>query len=752
MRGFVLALACLLLASSPAAAAARSDGPPAHILRQAYDSIKEDPPFPGQQPLLQAMEALLRKTRDASAERRQAVVREGLDEINAAASSLELFSAPPAARRKACARLAWLNNSAGHWEQALRLSDLILLDQPQDPDALLSRATARFGLKDYQGSLADAEAALRADPGNPLAHRAKAMAAYGLGNEDVALAQAKMALALDPDDATASALAKLSENKVRAVSLELYRSDLPAQIRRQYHNTSEQISQVEENIRYPSGIPGPPSAARLLQKAADKIALKDYPGAVEEAARALASDPGSFLGHYYRAAAYNLLGEYEKAVQDATRALVLRPSDTAARDARAWAFNRLGRPNDAIADSFHSLEINPKNPYAFANLGASHELQGDLTSMLSELKEAALLSPLFEAAYRDAAARHGLEPEPLPSSHYQGASPIWAQRKQARRNAFLALALSAALGGSLIALGLLRPGKPPRRSHRDGGGDGLAEIPTAASVREKYEIGKTIGMGGMGVIFEGFDRSLQRKVAIKMIREELKVEAEARARLLEEARTVACLHHPHIIDIYSIIEDDTGLYLVFELVDGEPLDHLLREKKRLSLAESKRLLRQVCEALDFAHERQIIHRDLKPSNIMVTPEGVAKIMDFGISCHGIGRQDLSLRETAAGTPEYMSPEQSYGRVLPESDIFSLGVCLYEMLTGLRPYPGSAGAAIKASRDYHKASQIAPNIPAAADELIAWALHPNPDKRIHTAGRFWKLLEAIEEPALPTLGR
>jgi serine/threonine-protein kinase len=229
------------------------------------------------------------------------------------------------------------------------------------------------------------------------------------------------------------------------------------------------------------------------------------------------------------------------------------------------------------------------------------------------------------------------------------------------------------------------------------------------------------------------------------MREEIQQDERERARFLQEARLVAKLHHPNIVDIHSIVEDSGELYLVFEHVDGETLDQVMNRKKRLSVKEAQYIFRGVCHALEYAHHKAVIHRDLKPSNIMITTEGRVKVMDFGIARQA---KDAMLKSTktnqVAGTPQYMAPEQEEGTVRTESDIFSLGACLYEVLTGERPFNGPSTTASKINKRYTRACRVRQELPAEIDKLIDDALEPDPDKRVRSVVEFRARLDAIVE--------
>jgi len=219
----------------------------------------------------------------------------------------------------------------------------------------------------------------------------------------------------------------------------------------------------------------------------------------------------------------------------------------------------------------------------------------------------------------------------------------------------------------------------------------------------RYRIEGPLGRGGMGVVHQGRDTRLGRVVAIKMLPERLARDAESLARFEREARVLAGLHHPNIAAIHGVGRDPQGgYYLVLERVEGETLAARLA-RGPLPIADALDVGRQVARALVTAHEREVVHRDLKPSNVMLTPTGLAKVLDFGLARQGddasgavaAARDDASGAETyatltglAQGTPGYMSPEQILGdTAAPSADAFSLGCLLYECLTGRRTFPG-----------------------------------------------------------------
>lgn len=207
----------------------------------------------------------------------------------------------------------------------------------------------------------------------------------------------------------------------------------------------------------------------------------------------------------------------------------------------------------------------------------------------------------------------------------------------------------------------------------------------------RYRVTRRLGQGGMGVVYAAHDERLDRTVAIKRIRNALG-DAALRERLLREARAAARINHPNVCHVYELAEDGAELYLVMELLEGEPLEQRLA-RERIPVAEALRLALGMLSALEALHGRDIIHRDLKPSNVFLTPHGV-KLLDFGLARPLTEqlKRDVTLTEpgTLVGTPRYMSPEQWEGESLtPASDLFAVGAILFEMLAGKPAFPGSS---------------------------------------------------------------
>lgn len=264
---------------------------------------------------------------------------------------------------------------------------------------------------------------------------------------------------------------------------------------------------------------------------------------------------------------------------------------------------------------------------------------------------------------------------------------------------------------------------------------GEARLSPGAVIGGNYRVERELGRGGMGLVLEASDLTLQRMVAIKRMRAESGRDAAEAERFLVEARLVAALKHPNIVEIHTMFREAGELYLVFERVPGKTLAEHLASGRAIAPNSALSVLRQTAAALDYAHGLKVIHRDLKPANIMVTPQGVAKVMDFGLARQAGAAASPATRADSWGTTPYMAPEQELGEVSRESDIFALGVCAYEMLTGKLPFQGPNFLAQKRERRCVPLAQAAPHAPAGWGAVLARALEPEAAKRFHSAGEF-----------------
>ncbi len=237
-------------------------------------------------------------------------------------------------------------------------------------------------------------------------------------------------------------------------------------------------------------------------------------------------------------------------------------------------------------------------------------------------------------------------------------------------------------------------GQPPSGSEDETVALGPGEAVAGRIVANRYQILGRLGMGGFGEVFEALDSALDRRVALKLLRAD-RLNVDSRSRFLREARATAKLIHPNIALIYDVLDDAGDICLVLELVVGEPLDAILR---RGALASDRALAiaSEILEGLRAAHALRIVHRDVKPANILVTPDGMAKLTDFGIA-RLLDQSCLTSADAIVGTPSYMAPEQIEGKELTEAvDLWALGCVLHEMLSGTRAFGGNSSSAAVAA--------------------------------------------------------
>ena len=259
----------------------------------------------------------------------------------------------------------------------------------------------------------------------------------------------------------------------------------------------------------------------------------------------------------------------------------------------------------------------------------------------------------------------------------------------------------------------------------------------------QYEILDPLGRGGMATVYRAYQPTLDREVAIKVIAEQYINDATFAERFRREARSIARLHHPNILTVYDAGEDGNWLYIVMELIDGPTLKDEIHGQP-LPVEKSLEYVRQIASALDYANKNGIIHRDVKPSNVLIDKSGRAVLSDFGIAKLAQANTQLTNTGTGIGTPDYMSPEQALGDELDaRSDQYSLGVMLYELLTGRTPFAGDTPIAVvmgHVSKPLPPATSLNPQIPASVERVLEKALSKKPADRYETNGAFSQALE------------
>ncbi|WP_233255920.1 serine/threonine-protein kinase [Falsiroseomonas bella] len=270
----------------------------------------------------------------------------------------------------------------------------------------------------------------------------------------------------------------------------------------------------------------------------------------------------------------------------------------------------------------------------------------------------------------------------------------------------------------------------------------------------KYELRSTLGRGAMGVVYEGWDPVIARRVAIKTVRLPAEDDTDAQeelARFRREAQAAGRLTHPNIVGVYDYGEDRGVAYIVMEFVDGPTLKSLLDRQERMALPQVVRVMEEVLAGLAFSHARGIVHRDIKPANVMLTSEGQAKLADFGIA--RIESSSMTQAGTVMGTPAYMSPEQFMGQTVDaRTDIYSAGVLLYQLLTGERPFEGGMAAIMHKALNTEapKPSDLSVTAPPALDAVVARAMAKRPDGRFPNAEAFAVALRAALAAPAPSV--
>ncbi len=276
----------------------------------------------------------------------------------------------------------------------------------------------------------------------------------------------------------------------------------------------------------------------------------------------------------------------------------------------------------------------------------------------------------------------------------------------------------------------------------------------------KYDIIDALGIGGMGTVYRGFDTTLERTVAVKVLQLDRGHDVtpqELSARFRNEARAVARLNHPAIVTIFDYDDQDpVGAYIVMEYINGCALDEYVKQRPELHLEDAVSAMQQVLAGLAYAHRQGVIHRDIKPSNLLVTREGVVKITDFGIA--KIGPRSQTQSGLIVGTPQYMAPEQYMGGVVDHRcDVHAAGAVLYELLTGSPPFQGGAAEVMyKVCHEVPRPVSAAnPALPSVFDPVVARALDKVAANRYASAAEFQEALRASWEavssqPPSPTM--
>ena len=264
----------------------------------------------------------------------------------------------------------------------------------------------------------------------------------------------------------------------------------------------------------------------------------------------------------------------------------------------------------------------------------------------------------------------------------------------------------------------------------------------------RYKILGHIGSGGMANVFRARDLNLQRDVAIKILRDDLIEDPSFQARFLQEARAAANLIHPNIVTIYDFGHDKQRYYIVMEFVDGKDLKSVIRETEHIQISQALDLMIQICEGVGYAHRAGLVHCDLKPQNILVSPDGRAKVTDFGISLALAAINPDEHTDIVWGSPKYFAPEQAAGTApSPSSDVYALGIILYEMLTGKLPFDADSAellARLHQTMPPPLPRTINAEISPTLESVLLKVLSKEPAARYRTADQLGRVLKTLSQ--------
>jgi tetratricopeptide (TPR) repeat protein/tRNA A-37 threonylcarbamoyl transferase component Bud32 len=695
-------------------------------------------------------------------------------------------SAGPAGQQYSPEAVRTLNQFAG---EAARLPK-------SSPSAL--NGYGRFALSNGDAARAEklANAAIQTDGSNTDSFGIRSAARLSLGNLSGAKEDAKKALELDPTNKFARTVGQFAQQMETDPSA---KPPDPSKLIRDFGSASAgslgggrsaaPVSVVGgANVaslggeRAGSSFASMSPSNKLAAAAEEHMKIGDLKTASLEATKAIEADKSNPEAYAVRAGIWNKQQRYLNAQADANTALGFDPSYRKALNARSFAYNMTGHPQEAQVDANKVLAQDPHDALGCLNLAMSEESLGDVTKANANYQKAAALDPSYKPLYDDFLSKH---PELLGGGGAAPSSPLRLLPPALRSTNGLGAAGLAVLAlGAAAALFRKKdadsdddevhgavPAPSPRKAPTQGAETivtpssdrtvpsegGAPTLPSRAGttlrsdatvpapelsgpnggrlIARTYEIRKELGRGGMGVVYEAFDTALKRKVALKEMRSEIAQSTRDKERFLAEARTVAKFQHPNIVSIYNILEEGHRTFLVFEHVQGGGLDGLLDQRRKLDPAAAVPLLKSIAAALDYSHSRKVIHRDLKPSNIMITEEGIVKVMDFGIAHEAKQTVSRMTNAEAFGTMAYMPPEQELGQASRESDVFAFAVLAYETLLGTMPFPGPNFLEQKKAKKFQRPSQADPTLPASLDAVFEKALEPEPKNRYRSAGDF-----------------
>ncbi|MFA5137959.1 MAG: protein kinase [Elusimicrobiota bacterium] len=639
------------------------------------------------------------------------------------------------------------------WSNSQRMTAAGALSRAFPNHAGLRAAYAQglINIGDYQGGLREAKIATMLDPSDPIIRSTLAQAQFHTNDFKGARENAERSVAGDPQNPEANAILRLTQGRDAPTENSMKGQKQPKMEGHAVFTNrvkGRESPVAPESLRASLNPTG--RAARQIGEMEAHMAAGRTDQAVKAGREALKTAPDDRTAHWANLLALLRAQRMSDALEAANKAVDVFPKDAKLYSARAYIHNMLGKHKEALQDSDKALEYDPVSARAYLNKAwALDAMGGNHLAVLANLRRAAELDPRYRELAAQAAALAdgelarllaGMEGTPRLRELPAGGEA------SGRLGRLSAITLACVLGGGLLWLGLLTsPGWKDEFRHSLekflGRSPRVLDFMLSEKKDEgrliggKYELRRVLGSGGMGVVYAAMDKALDRLVAVKRMREEIRTVMSEKRRFLREARAVAALHHRNIADIFAVIEDKDEVYLILEFVDGKTASEVLRSRTRLPLPEAMHVARGVAAALDYAHAKGVVHRDLKPSNVMLSKDGQVKVMDFGLAREAKDCLDrLARTNTVVGTPAYMAPEQDERQVAAASDVYAFGVCLYELTTGRLPFTGLGEAVRKAklAKDYVPASQLVEGLPASFDAALSLALEPDPEKRVTSA--------------------